>query len=147
MTRLDVQLLLLRRCGEFMTQAKMSVESNGDNEHMADPILWALRMLGYTPASIVIVSDAEVEAIAQEHTLAFLDLAELRLLENVRGNLTRVSTSLTRDLGVVESWGQLLTQITAIIKDRTEKIDNMHGSLLAYPLSGGGKRLAALQAV
>lgn len=147
MKRLDVQLLLERRCGEFMEQAKMSIGTAGDNPDMADPILWALRMLGYQPASLVLVSDAEIAAVVQEHVLAFLDLAELRLLENIRGNLTKVSTSLTQQVGVVESWGQLLDQIGKMIKDRTEKVDNMHGSLLAFPLSGGGKRTAVLQAV
>lgn len=130
-----------------MLQAKMTTEGDGDNEHLADPMLWALRMLGYTPASIVMVSESEITAITADHINAFLDLAELRLLENIRGNLTRVSTSLTRELGVVESWGQLLTQIQTLIRDRTDKVENMHGSLLVYPLSGGGKRLAALQAV
>ena len=147
MTKLDVQLLLVQRCGEFMEHAKMSIDTAGDNLDMADPILWSLRMLGYSPASIVLVENAEIEAVAQGHVLAFLDLAELRLLENIRGNLTRVSTSLTQQVGVVESWGQLLTQINAIIKERAERVDNMHGSLLAFPLSGGGKRTATMQAV
>ena len=147
MNRQEVQILLIRRCGEFMLQAKMDTATDGENEHTADPALWALRMLGYSPASIVSISEAEVAAVAADHVSAFLDLAELRLLENIRGNLTRVSTSLTREMGVVESWGQLLTQITALVKDRTEKIENMHGSLLVFPLSGGGKRLAMLQAV
>lgn len=147
MTRLELQEILFRRCGKYMSTVKMSVDLSGDNPDMADPILWGLRMLGYSPASVVRVSDAELGAVAAAHTDALFDLAELRLLTTIQGNLTKVSSSVSSQQGLTESWGQLLTAIDGIVKAKRDAVDAMHGKLLSVPLTGTGKRLVSLEAI
>jgi hypothetical protein len=147
MTRLEVQEILFRRCGKYMNVVKMSLDLSGDNPDMADPILWALRMLGYSPASVVRVSDAEIGAVESDRVDALFDLAELRLLTTIQGNLTKVSSSVSSQQNLSESWGQLLTAIDGIVRAKRDAVDAMHGRFLVVPLTGAGKRLVSLEAI
>lgn len=149
MNRQELQTLLVRRCGNFLTAAGMNTKTEGDNPDMADPILWALRMLGYSPASVIVVSDAELATVAASHTSALLDLAELQLLANIQGNYARVSSSAGSSVGptVSESWGQLLSQIADMVKQKRAYVEAMHSDLLTIPLTGTGKRLARVEAI
>lgn len=149
MNRQELQTLLVRRCGNLLTAAKMSAKTEGDNPDMADPILWALRMLGYTPASVIVVSDLELAFVADIHISALLDLAELQLLSNIQGNYARVSSSTGSSVGptISESWGQLLSQISDMVKEKRAYVDAMHSDLLAIPLSGTGKRMARVETI
>lgn len=132
-----------------MTAAGMSTKTEGDNPDMADPVLWALRMLGYSPASVIVVSDAELASVPSEHTSALLDLAELQLLSNIQGNYAKVSSSTGSSVGptVSESWGQLLSQIADMVKAKRAQVDAMYSDLLAIPLTGTGKRQAKVEAI
>jgi len=147
MNRQELQTLLVRRCGNLLTAAHMKTTTEGDNPDMADPILWAMRMLGYSPASVIVVSDFELAAVADAHISALLDLAELQLLANIQGNYARVSSSTGSSVGptVSESWGQLLSQISDMVKQKRMYVDAMHSGLLVMPLTGTGKRMATAE--
>lgn len=147
MNRQELQTLLVRRLGHFLTAAGMKTNTEGDYPDMADPILWALRMLGYKPSSVIVVSDVELAAVADSHISALLDLAELQLLSNIQGNYARVSSSTGSSVGptLSESWGQLLSQIADMVKQKRAYVDAMHSGLLAMPLTGTGKRQAMVE--
>lgn len=90
-TRTQVETLLLQRCGNLMTAAGMNVyAAPGYHSALDDPIGYSLRRLGYSVTDITSIADADVTAVTESDLDAFLDLAELRLLQNIIGNLDGV---------------------------------------------------------
>lgn len=91
-TRASVEVVLLRRTGRMLTKAGLDgVTDDGTNVDLNDPIGWAVRTLGYPVADVTEVSSDEVEAVPSGKVNALLDLAELRTLESILGNLDLVS--------------------------------------------------------
>ena len=107
----DVEAVVVKRVGAFMTKAKMPTTGT-PNPALADPILWALRALGYSPASIASVTDADLATVATAHVDALLDLTEMRTLESIQTNITAVNTTAGP---VSEAWGQLRSDLEKIV--------------------------------
>lgn len=137
-----VETVLTRRLGSLLDEAGLSVEA-GPNPHLADPVAWALRALGYSVASIVDVSDSDLAPLATGHVDALLDLAELRTLEAVAGNMTAVDVTVGP---VSERRGSLGDRVVKLVESRREAAQARWGGLLVQPLqdSGGPVRLVSL---
>lgn len=126
----DVETVIVKRVGAFMTRAGMPVAGT-PNPALADPIGWALRTLGYMPASIATVTDGDLAPVVATHTDALLDLAELRTLESVLTNITTVSTTAGP---VSESWGQLRTDLLTLIPRKRANVASTYGAILQVAL-------------
>ena len=83
-TRANVEAVLIKRAGQLMQAAGMDGTTvSGSNTDLNDPIGGAIRRLGYATADMSLVTDADVGQVPSEKLDAFLDLAEVRCLENV----------------------------------------------------------------
>jgi hypothetical protein len=124
LTRQQAETEIIGRVGRLMTAAGLDGEtSTGSNADLNSPLAAGLLTLGYTVADISNVSSAEVGAVEATLVRAFLDVAELRALENTLGNLDVV------DLTVgprKESLSQLSRQVQARIKDLRNYIQVEH---------------------
>lgn len=90
-TRVDAETILIKRVGALLTAASLDGTTiDGTNVDLNDPIAFAVRRLGHTVASEVLVADTDIDDVAAADYDAFFDLAELRAKKNVLGNLTLV---------------------------------------------------------
>ena len=92
LTRTNIEEILIRRCGALMTAAGMDgTTTSGSNADLNDPIGFAIRKCGGTVASVVAVADADLAGISTDNLDQLLDVAELRTLESIAGNLDDVN--------------------------------------------------------
>ena len=138
--RNDVETILTKRVGAFL----VAVAMNGvyPNPALSDPMAWALRMLGLTPASYTTVVDSDLVSVSGSMVDALFDLAELRTLESVQQNLTKVTTKAGP---VEERLGELGDRLLKLIPEKRKAVAAMHGPLLAYSLGEGDKRPVRIQ--
>lgn len=124
-TRAQVEQVLIRRVGQLLSFIGLNgTEYDGGNEDLNDPIAQAIRRLDGTVADPVDVEDSDVQTVAEADFDALLDIAELRVLQNVRGNLTlvdHVAGPFENDYGDIG--GYLDKQIAAL----TKKVEIEHG--------------------
>ena len=133
-TRAGAELVLTRRLGGLLREAGMAVEA-GTNPHLSDPLGWALRALGYAPGDVTDVTDAELAPVQGAHVDALLDLAELRALESVGGNLLAVDVTVGP---LSERRGALGERVRQMVADRRAAVTARWGAILAQPLTEGG---------
>lgn len=140
-TRAGAELVLTRRLGALLSEAQMTVEA-GPNPHLSDPLAWALRALGYG-AGVTDATDDDLVQVVGAHVDALLDLAELRALQSVAGNLTAVDVTVGP---LSERRGALAERVAKLVADRREAVAARWGGILAQPLqeAGGPVRLLSL---
>ncbi len=104
----------------------------GDSSRPAlDPcIQWALRMLGYTVASLTTTAEAELAAVTTAHIDALLDLTELKMLEAIQTNLTEVDLTTGP---VTEALSDLSDRLAKLVPIKRANIGLMYGKLMAIP--------------
>lgn len=120
-TRAQVETLLLRRFGSFLTKVGMDgTTANGTNTDLEDPILSGLHACGIYPADPTNLTDSDLTDVGNTNVNKFLDLAELRGLENIAGNNTLVDVKAGP---LAESLGQLATTLEKRIARLQEKIN------------------------
>jgi len=128
-SRANVETVLVYRLGPLLTKAGQDGTTvDGTNVNLATPIGWALRMAGYSTASIASPTTAEV-ALAEDDIDEVLDLAEMRTLEDILGNLDDVDTSVgPRD----EKLSQLAAQVEKKLKLVQDRLAGLydHGAPL-----------------
>lgn len=119
-TRASAEAILVRRLGPLMTKAGLAVTFTGSNADLSDPLGWGFRQAGYTLTSFTTVSDTDLAGVSGDDLDEMLDLAELRLLENILGNLDGVDVRLgPRE----EKLSQLTDKIERRIKALREKLE------------------------
>lgn len=129
----EVNAVLTQRCGAYMAAASLTAAGGA----LIDPVRWALTAIGLTPASIVVVTDADLAGITTPAlTDALLDLAELRMLESCLTNITAVTT---RAGNVQQDFSDWSKTLQAIIPEKRANIARRFGSLIVLPLDGEGK--------
>lgn len=118
------------RLGSLLSEAR---SATGDNSKpsVESCIGWAVRMLGYTTASLRFPEEAEVQAVATAHVDALLDLAELRTMESVLTNLNQVDLTTGP---VSERLGQLPQRLADLIPKKRQIVALQWGKYLAEPL-------------
>lgn len=133
-TRADVEKVLIRRVGKTLTECGLDGATNdGSNADLVDPIGYALRFLGITPASIAGVEDADLVTVADVQADALLDVSEWRVLQSALSNYTAVDFSVGPRS---EKYDQLRAGIEAAIKRKSDYITATHGAG-AMAVSGG----------
>lgn len=125
LTRANVEAILIRRVGKLLTAADLNgTTMDGMNADLNDPIGYAVRRLGGTVASVVQVVDADLAGIASDDYDQLFDLAELRTLETIAGNLDDVDITLGPRS---ESLSQLASQVDKRIEKLAEKVQRIYG--------------------
>lgn len=117
-----------------MTAAGMDGTTvTGANADLNDPISWALAQMDTPPADITLVTDADLAGVSGEDVYELIDLAELRTLESVSGNLALVDVAVGPRR---ESLSQLANQVETQIARLQKKIQSMYGITGASISSG-----------
>ena len=133
LTRANAELLLVARTSAWLVKASMAVTTAGTNADLNDPIGYGVLQSGGTVVSRVLVTSADIATVASDDEEQFLDIAELRTLQNVQGNLVVTDTKIgPRD----EKPGQLLETLDKIVKRKEERIEDLYGLGVA-PLEVG----------
>lgn len=140
LTRTDADALLTRRVSGYLTKA--SITGAAATLTLGDGLGWGLRMLGYSPASHVTVTDTDLLSVTTIDAL--LDLAELRTLESVS----------TMFSGTTVKVGPLEDRLSDFAKTLGETVASkraaaaaMHGHLLAQPLTETADTTVVLRSV
>ena len=124
LTRAQVETVLVKRCGPLLTAAGMAVTYAGANADLNDPIGYAIRKSGGTVATLTTVADSDVTSVDSTLTDQLLDLAELRTLESILGNLDDVDIRVgPRD----EKLSQLRTGLEERLKRLQDRVEQEYG--------------------
>lgn len=140
-TRAEVEQVLVSRAKKRMEFVGMDVTNTGVNPDLADPIATALLLMGITPASFINPADADLTTIAVTDVPKLLDLAEVRLLENILGNMDKVT--LTAASGT-EQFGQFATDLEKIIARKQATAQKQYG--IGVGTTESGSRTLSFQA-
>lgn len=131
LTRAAVETILTRRVGQRMAAAGLDgTNHDGGNDDLNDAIWLALDTLGYAVADISNVVDADLTPVTNVAQL--LDVAELRTLESIQGNLAKVDFT----DGASYSLNQLSLQVDRLIADKRKMLQQQYGIGLGT-LTGG----------
>lgn len=124
-TRPNVEAVIVARCGALLIAAGLDGTTvDGTNASLNDPIGAALRKAGYTVSNIASVANADLAAVVVGDYDKVLDLAELRTLESILGNLDDVDIKLGPRS---ESLSQLAAMLEKRIDRLQDKVEEEHG--------------------
>jgi len=124
LTRAQVEEDIVRRAKGKMSLVGMAITTAGSNNDLNNPLVVAFRACGLTPASQVPTTDADLVNLSDEQIDEFLDRAELRLFENIYGNIdfTDIQVGPRR-----KALGQLAEQVEKLISQKKEAIYSNYG--------------------
>ncbi len=144
LTRANADTILLRRVAGLMDKAGIDSDGAAGTLTLGDGLAWAMRMLGYTPASYLTVVDGDLDDVASSSVDALLDLAELRTLESIG----TMYASVTSKVGPLEErLSDLAGTIQALLVRKRAMVAAMHGHLLVYPLDETADTTVVLRSV
>ena len=123
-TLTQVETLLLKRAAGRMQEAGMNYTLIPNNPDLVDPIVFALLCMDIVPASPIALTDSDVSGVADTDISKLLDLAEMRLLENIVGNLALVDITVGPRK---EALNQLVDQTEKAIARLSSRIATMYG--------------------
>jgi len=125
LTRTQVERILISRCGRLLTAAGLDgATRTGANDDLNDPIGSALRALGRSVADLSAVADADLAGVTEAQIDQLLDVAELRTLETIEGNLDQVDITIGPRS---ERLNQLATQVRAKIDAKRAAVEAAYG--------------------
>jgi hypothetical protein len=90
LTRAQVETILVRRIGGWLSNANLAITVAGSNADLSDPIAYGVRIADGTVADYSAVTTADIATVADADLDKMLDVAELRALENVLSNFALV---------------------------------------------------------
>ncbi len=137
----DVTTVITDRCGAYLARAR-AITGSATVPGITQAIGWAVRMLGLTTASLTAITDEEVSAVTSDKLDALLDLAELRTLESIQGNLAAVNVTAGP---VQEELGQLAERLGEFVTERRKIVGARYSAWLAAPLADESPRRASLR--
>lgn len=92
-TRAQVEAELISRRLAMLKAVDMDTTSQGANPDLNSPIAYAVRQCGGTVASLSAVTSGDVQSVDEADIDKLLDLAEYRLLMNIKGRWAKVDIS------------------------------------------------------
>lgn len=125
-TRAKAETILIERVGALMVAVGFDGDTHdGSNQNLNDPLLYALWKTGSTSVENVIgVTDDDLDALAAADYAKFFDLAELRLLMNIRGNLSDVDITVGPRREMLSQRARLLDDM---IKRKQMSVEQEYG--------------------
>lgn len=134
LTRANTEFLLAARVGPLMTTAGMDGTTvDGTNADFNGPIGRAVRDVGYTVTSLVLVADADIAQVGVSEYDEFLDAATLHTLEAILGNLDDVDITVGPRK---EALSQLAEQVERKIERLREAMALAYAYGMATPVAG-----------
>lgn len=125
MTRTQAETVLIARCGKLMTACGIDGATvNGTNASLTDPLAWALRQAGYSPAAFGTVTDADLAGVQDSDTDKLIDLAEMKALENALGNFDATDISVGPRS---ESYDQIRAGLEKMLNRKQANIMRLYG--------------------
>lgn len=125
MTRTQAETVLIARCGKLLTACGIDGATvNGTNASLTDPLAWAMRQSGYSPAAFGAVTDTDLAGVAADDTDKLLDLAEFKALDNGLGNFDATDISVGPRS---ESYDQIRTGVEKILNRKQASITRLYG--------------------
>lgn len=92
-TRAQVEAELISRRLAMLKAVDMDTTSQGANPDLNSPIAYAVRQCRGTVASLSAVTSGDVQTVDEADIDKLLDLAEYRLLMNIKGSWAKVDIS------------------------------------------------------
>lgn len=127
LTRANVEVILIDRAGPLMAEAGLDgTTEDGTNANLNEPIGWGIRQAGGTTDSVTAVDDDDVSTIGSDDYDKLFDLAEYRLLWNIRGSWANVDLSVGPRR---ESYSQFAKMLDKSIADKREQIQQDYNLL------------------
>lgn len=141
-TRAQIETILIRRCGKLLTAAGLDGTTvTGANPDLVDPIGFALRYIGLNPASPTVITDSDLSQVPIDDYDQLFDVAELRTLENVQGNLAIVNITVGSRS---ESFSDLSSRLNAAIERKRAQVLQDYGAT-ALSIEAGNVALDIMQ--
>lgn len=123
LTRQYAESVIVNRCGGYLRAAEVDTSQSGPIVFLEDSFSWAFSQIGVIPLSSP-VADDDFTRVTVDDTNKFLDLAELRTMENIIGNLALVDISVGPRR---EALSQLSTRAEAVVSRLEQKIAKLYG--------------------
>lgn len=133
LSRANIEFLMVARLAPLLEAAGLAVTVAGSNADLNGPIGRAVRDLGHTVTSAILVADADVAQITTTQTGEFLDACELHALEAILGNLDDVDISVGPRS---EKLSQLAMQVERKINRLLAAMGTAYGYGMATPEVG-----------
>lgn len=133
LTRANAEFLTVAWLAPLLEAAGLAVTVAGANADLNGPIGQAIRDLGHTVTSAILVADADVAQITTAQTGEFLDACELHTMNAILGNLDDT------DIAVgprSEKLSQLAMQVERKIKRLLAAMGTAYGYGMATPDAG-----------
>ena len=125
LTRANTEFLTIAKVAPLMAAAGMdSTTVDGTNVNLNGPIGKAVRLLGHTVTSAILVADADVAQVTDAETDEFLDTTELFTLEGILGNFSK--TEIRVD-SMTTKFQQLVEQVERKIKRLSAQLERDYG--------------------
>jgi hypothetical protein len=122
LTRANAETILVNRLSGLLAGAGMAVTYTGANADLAEPLTWAARRIGLSPASPTTVADSDLSGLGEADYDDYLDLAEYRTLKSIQGHLALVDVTAGPR---AEKLSQLASQVQAMLDARKEHIEGL----------------------
>jgi hypothetical protein len=120
--QLEVELVSRRKM--YLTAVEMSVLTHGSNADLNGPIGYAIRQSGGTVANPSMVADSDLSSFADGDYDQLADLAEYRLLMNVKGRWGKVDIKACQ---LSENLSQFADQLDKDIQALKEHLVSVYG--------------------
>lgn len=134
LTRANTEFLIEARVGPLLTAAGMDGSTvDGTNVDLNGPIGRAVRDLGHTVTSAVLVADADVAQVTDAQTYEYIDTATLHTLEAILGNLDDVEIRVGPRS---EKLNQLAEQVERKVARLRKAMERDYGYGMATPVAG-----------
>ena len=125
MTRTQAENVLIARCGKLLAACGIDGTTvNGTNASLTDPLAWALRQSGYSPAAFGAVTNTDLAGVQDSDIDKLIDLAEMKALENALGNFDATDISVGPRS---ESYDQIRAGIEKILTRKQASIMRLYG--------------------
>lgn len=134
LTRANVEFILLQRAAKRMAFVGLdSTTCTGSNTSLNDPIGVALAQIGISVADRTNVTSADIAAVDSGDYDKLFDLAELRLLKNIQGNMDAVDIRVGQD---AESLSQFGEQLDKVIDRAAKHVISTYGTGISAVVAG-----------
>ena len=123
-TRAQVEAELISRRLAMLQAVNMDTTSQGANPDLNSPIAYAVRQCGGTVASLSAVTSGDVQSVDEAEIDKLLDLAEYRLLMNIKGRWAKVDAS---SGPFSQSLSQFADQLDKDLEAMKANLENVYG--------------------
>lgn len=112
-TRAQLESILIRRAGRWLTAAGLDGTTIDGNDALADPIARAIRVASGTVTDDSDPADADVATVADANVPLLCDAAELFTLDAALQNFTKVDVSSPAGAAQLDDLGQRMERARA----------------------------------